>query len=421
MGGGGGLGGVLNGAASVMTLGASDVLQGNSLGSGALNALGGAPDLGQMLGSKNGFGASGAPLQMPTTNQMATDQYGNVQSSLDQQQAFVNALQAQNGIGNQNQAFQMAQNQANGVGPNPAQAMLAQSTGANVAQQAALMAGQRGSGANAGLMARQAGMAGANIQQQGVGQAATMQAQQQLAGQQQMANIAAQQIGNQAAATSQYGAQAQNAYGQVSGNITGQNNANVGMQNGINAANAGVAEGNANRSGQLAGNILGGIGAAFGLAHGGEVPHYDEGGGVWDTIKSAFDEPKPSPTPKGAKPVPTPDPDKAKAFIRGGNFAEGGGIPPIQLHAMGPQSNVGQMFADPNYTMPKADMGSGDSFKTIGKAIGNMDFSSAPTGQIAGGAGDMDYSSMGTMFAAEGGKVPAMVSPGETYLDPKEK
>lgn len=149
-----------------------------------------------------------------------------------QQQNFVNQLQGQNGVGNQSMVFgqQQAlagqlQNQANGTGPNPVQAQLAQNTAQNIGQQASLQAGQRGASSNVGLMSRNIGQQGANIQQQSVGQAATLGAQQQLAAQQalmqqqgMMGNLAGQQVGqlqtgvqNQVAATqNQQGMQLQN-------------------------------------------------------------------------------------------------------------------------------------------------------------------------------------------------------------------
>jgi hypothetical protein len=79
--------------------------------------------------------------------------------------------------------------------------MLSQATGANTANQAALMAGQRGSGANAGLMARQAAQQGAANQQNSAGQAATMQANQSLNALNSMGSLATSQANQQANAT----------------------------------------------------------------------------------------------------------------------------------------------------------------------------------------------------------------------------
>jgi hypothetical protein len=84
-----------------------------------------------------------------------------------------------------------------------------------------MMAGQRGAGANVGLMARQAAQAGGGIQQQAVGQSAQMQAQQQLAA---LAGLTQQQ---QAQAATQ---------GQIAGigqGIIGQQQANIGQLAGI--------------------------------------------------------------------------------------------------------------------------------------------------------------------------------------------
>jgi len=177
--------------------------------------------------------------------------------ALDQQQAFLNALQSQGGITNQSNVFNQQQAlanqlglQAQGEGPNPALAQLANTTGQNVAAQAALMAGQRGSAANPGLIARQAGMQGANIQQQAVGQGALMRAQQQLAAQQllqgqqnAMQGVAGNQIQNLGGAT----------MGLAQGNLANQqqllnamaayNNARVSNAGSTNAANAGMASG----------------------------------------------------------------------------------------------------------------------------------------------------------------------------------
>lgn len=260
--GGGGLGGIVSGVLSPAT----------SIVGGVKSALGLTP---------NQFNAQGVPIDAPTTDQMAIDQYGNANQAVGQQRQFVDALAAQNGIANQNAAFQNASNLANGVGPNPALAQLNQSTAANTANQAALMAGQRGSSQNVGLMARQAGMQGAMNQQNAAGQAATLQAQQQLAGQQQMAALANQQVSQQQQGISQLGSQAQNLYGQVSGNISNQNNSAIGQNAGINSVNSGVAAGNQNANNQFVGNLTGAAGAALQTkAEGGMIEKYAEGGSV---------------------------------------------------------------------------------------------------------------------------------------------
>lgn len=197
---------------------------------------------------------------------------GRVGTAFDQQQAFVNAMQAQGGLANQNNVFQQQQQLANqlqqqamGQGPNPAQAQLAQNTAANVAQQSALMAGQRGGSANAGLMARQAAQQGGAMQQQATGQAATMQANQQLAAQQQlqqqqamMGGLAGQQVGQMQQGIGQMGQMA----------LGGQQN--LTQQSGVQAQ---IAAADAQRTGQMVGGLLGGVGAGLTkLNQGGMVP-----------------------------------------------------------------------------------------------------------------------------------------------------
>jgi hypothetical protein len=163
---------------------------------------------------------------------------------------------------------QVLQNQMYGQGPNPAQNMLAQATGQNVAQQAALMAGQRGAGANAGLIARQAGQQGGAAQQQAAGQAATMGAQQQLGAQGALANV----YGNVANQANQLQGIQQNALASQNQNIAGAtaNYNKMGMEQ-------------AQQNAQMNQGVLGGlanVGMKIGsmLYDGGTVPGYATGG-----------------------------------------------------------------------------------------------------------------------------------------------
>lgn len=274
-----------------------------------------------LTGSLGLGGSSSTNLSYVSPAQVA-QAYKNTQTGLQQQQDLLKSLQAQNGIQNQSDVFQQQQQLANalqaqsqGQGPNPAQAALANQTGANVSQQAALMAGQRGAGANAGLIARQAGQQGAGIQQQAVGQGAQMQAQQQLAAQQQlqaqqqgMAGLAGQQVSQQQGAVNQYQQGALGQQGQLLGGMAAQNKAandqaaaqakgNAATLGGVGQllpyagkalgsvwdAVAGMGSGIAGAgSGVLAGGgdaIAGGAGEAAGdvamaAAHGGEVPEH---------------------------------------------------------------------------------------------------------------------------------------------------
>lgn len=232
-----------------------------------------------------------------------------------QQQSLANQLGAANGLQTQQGAIQGLQGAAGmygdiaqGRGPNPAMAALNQATGQNVANQAALMAGQRGAGANAGLLARQAAQQGGALQQQAVGQGATMQAQQQInalqgltgtqqaiggmggqqlaaqqAQQQAMANQANLMAGQQIGAT-QANAQASLAnQAQLQQALQGVNASNVAAQGNVNAANASLA--NTQMQGQQAvtGGLMQGAGHVLGSmfgAKGGEVKKMASGGTI---------------------------------------------------------------------------------------------------------------------------------------------
>lgn len=312
----------------------------DGLSSGSLGPIGG------LLGSAGGAGGTGfsspqgATIQNGVTTQDTNQANLGAQYGIQQQQALLAALQSQNGIGNQASVFnqgqglanqmgaangvgkqdavfgslsglknqqqataQQYQNIANGTGPNPAQAALNNATGQNVANQAALMAGQRGAGANVGLMARQAAQQGGALQQQAAGQGAAMQAQQQIAGLQGLSaqqqaignttqaagNLATSQVGAQQAQQGQLAAQAANQVGNQMGATTGlsqgqqgyqqnvlgalgaQNSANVSSQGNINTANAGMAQTQMAGQQKLLGGAGQAIGAIAGLANGGQV------------------------------------------------------------------------------------------------------------------------------------------------------
>ncbi len=236
----------------------------------------------QLQNMANGNGPSVAGAQQQMQNQMIGQQLAN--------QTGANNLS----LANNTQANNMA---------------LQQNTGANMAQQAALMAGQRGSGANAGLMARQIGQVGAGAQQQAAGQSAMMnqqaagqtgmmnqaaagqaalqgqqgsgqlamlRAQEQLQGiqalqgqQQMMGNTAQQQVGNQASALQGLNQNALNATGQTQQAIQGQNS----LANQMNVAQVGADVTRNTADKKLAGDVVGGITKGIGaaLSQGGEV------------------------------------------------------------------------------------------------------------------------------------------------------
>lgn len=150
--------------------------------------------------------------------------------------ANINTAQqgVQNNIGNQNAFAQALQTQMQGGGPNLAGAQLANATGQNVANQAALMASQRGTGSNAGLITREAAQQGANIQQNAAGQQAALRQQQQLNAQSGLGNVYGQ-IGAE---------QGQNLSSNQSA-LGAQNNAVVGATTATNQTNAQIAGQNA--------------------------------------------------------------------------------------------------------------------------------------------------------------------------------
>lgn len=246
-------------------------------------------------GGYNSFTPTSATVNSGTNQDQINNAYTRSQGGLDSQRSLLDALQQQNGLGNQTNflAQQQAlanqlQMQAMGQGPNPAQAQLAQATQANTANQAALMAGQRGSAANAGLIARQAAMQGSANQQQSAGQAASMGAQQQIAAQQalggqqaQMQNVAGQQTGNLLNQNTGYNQLAQNQQQMFLNANAAANNANVAMQSNANNVGAQVSMGNQTNNKGILGGVMSGIGAVMGgFAQGGMVPNYADGGAV---------------------------------------------------------------------------------------------------------------------------------------------
>lgn len=244
------------------------------IGGGAANVLNPLTDA---LTQQNQYNLD--TVQNPVSQGQYETSHGQSQEALAQQAQFLQALQAQGGIQNQADVYNQLSGIAQGQGPNPAQAALQQATAQNAAQQAALMASQRGSGANIGLMARQAAMQGGNLQQQAAQQAAVLQAQQSLGAINSMGNIAGQQVGNQAAALSGYNQFAQNNQAQMLQGLNAQNDARLRQ----GAINAGVSSENTAAKQKTQSGLIQGAGSALGMAAGGTVPspsqsHTAEGG-----------------------------------------------------------------------------------------------------------------------------------------------
>lgn len=381
-----------------------------------------------LLGAAGGAGGTGFSGPTGTDQGQLNTAYGNTQAGIKQQQDFVNALSAQNGIGNQSSVFNQLQGVANGTGPNPAQAMLNQATGANTANQAALMAGQRGAGQNVGLIARQAAQQGAANQQNAAGQSATMQAQQSLGALNQLGGIAGQQVGQQ-----------QNALSGLNQNSLQQQANLLGLQSNINSANAGLAGQTMARQGDL----LGGVGNAIGsiLAEGGQVRKpMAEGGGAYAPINTqdpayqqllALGQPQQSVSPvQAAAPAPTAPaaPQVPQAAAKPQASTQGPASKFLQHINSGGDSSKQQssMFQTGNAIGNALIGGAKALFGNKAQAPSQPDASetqlqnqllqnNAYTGQQQQAPAANDMQSGGNM-AAKGGKVPALVSPGEVRI-----
>lgn len=434
--------------------------------------------IGGLLGLNGGAGGTGfaGPQQtnivQPFNAQTATNAANQAQNAIQQQQNFLNSVQAQNGLGNQTNVYNQLQGVANGTGPNPAQAQLAQATGANTANQAALMAGQRGSGANAGLIARQAAMQGGANQQNAAGQAASLQANQSLNALGQMGGLANTQAAQQAAAVGGLNNAVQGQEGQVLGAIQGANNSNVGMQSNINSANAGLA--NTTMQGQqgaIGGLLNSGLGMLTGKAEGGLItkPGYAEGTGSVQAIPQVVAPSGPrSSIAKVLSGMGGQPQDSVPNFGNPGANALASGISKgMNSLKSSFTPNPNNSMADPSqhyanlYGAPSANM-AGNSDDAFNQAHG---MNTTQGSQYAGGTQQradianqqapmqsnmannvglpvqsafpqqmqapqsMDISDQEAKINpndpkqeeyARGGKVPAMVSPGEKYLSPQE-
>lgn len=313
----------------------------------------------------------------------ALQQMQQVQESLANQRKFAEALQQQSpqAIRQQMMLGQQLAGAVKGQGPSVAQAQLAQTTGQNIAQQAALLGGQRGASANVGRLGANVAQMGGQLQQQAAGQAATLRAQEQLAAMQQLQGLTGQQL--------------QQISGAQGMGLQGELQAQQNVLNAIAEANrvrGGIAQQTAAGQAGIVGGLLGAGAAA---AAGGKA----EGG----LIESPQDES-----------------EEGDSFFT--SFAK----------------NMAQ-------TQPQAQDQSYQSGYQAGQAIGKLAgktisslFKKGPSGQSTGGYSGANLgvnasmpkpvNPMATsanigalnMGFSQGGKVPAMVSPGEKYLPPSE-
>lgn len=327
------------------------------------------------------------------------------QQELQRQRDFTTALAAQTpgAIANQQMLAQQLAQQSQGIGPSVAQAQLNQALGQNVAGVGAALAGGRGASANAGLTQRNIATMGAQAGQQAAGQAAVLRAQEQMGAQNTLAGLTGQQLG-QVAQAGTTGLQAAQQQQQMALQAATQANAQrVAMQSNINAANAGIAQQIAQGQAGMTGKLLGGLGTVAGMpmAKGGEVPAYGDYfskfkqgisgesgvqantdiskalGSVKDfETKAPTRTEKPEPKPYGNAPY-----EKANLGVN----MQMPGAP--QVPVMAPRVALPVQTQMPTMINPMATAANIGAF---------------------------------TPGFAEGGKVPAMLSPGERYLPPEE-
>lgn len=234
-------------------------------------------------GASNNFTPGGGSAKQAQYIASAQNNYGN----------------ADNGL---NDLAAMLKQQAQGGGPNLANQQLARATAQNVGSQAALMAGQRGASANPALIARQAAMQGANIQQQAAGQSAENVLAQQLAAQSQLGGV----LGTQ-------GSLANQNYGITQGAITGNN------QIGANIAGQ-----NAQMNQGLIGGIAGAGSKLLGLADGGEIQPQQPMQSNWANSFVSMMKPQQQNIPI-QNVVPNPGMEQAQQSMRKAfHFAQGG-------------------------------------------------------------------------------------------------
>jgi hypothetical protein len=300
------------------------------------------------------------------------------------QQAIQQAATANQNYGAANTGLntlaQSLQQQMNGGGPNLANAQLQSATAQNVGNQAALMAGQRGAAANPALIARQAAMQGANIQQQAVGQSAQNVLQQQLSAQQQLGQV----LGTQ-------GSLANQNYGTSQG-ATNQANQIGSQQAGQNAQmNQGLIGGAANAVGSITGLFADGGQVQVGDQSFGNIGQGSNFGFNFTSMKPAAN---PNSTPQATL-------DQMNAQIPSGAMDVLDSPKPMMMQA-GQSISPGMSANQGGIAMstPPAD-----PFEW-----------SAQGGMMAQG-GMLPFSPINM---SSGGKIPAMVSPGEKYLKPDE-
>lgn len=321
-------------------------------------------------------GSQGANWQpeMAATTEQAQELYKQQQEAIRQQRDFAQALAAQSpqAIQAQQQLLGQLQQRVAGTAPSVAQTQLAQAAGQGIAGVGAALAGQRGSGANVGLTQRNIAGMGAQSMQDLAGRAATLRAQEQMGAEQSLMGLAGQQLSQvQAARQAELQAgQAQQA--EIQQAIANRQKLQAAMAAGKQEFQAG-----------LVGGLLGaGATAVKGMAKGGAVEDEEK-----EDFASAFS--------KNMESIAQPQSRMAQAGKMAGSSIGGFAS---QLMAKKPKilgatkggysgANLGLATEMPQMINPMA----------TSQNIGALN-----------------------LGMAKGGKVPAMVSPGEKYLPPSE-
>lgn len=313
------------------------------------------------LGLGNGYSTqSGASPNQATANKQQEIDRNNLNAVYGQQGDLAKMLLAQ----------------AQGQGPNLAELQLQQATNQNNQQAAGALASQRGM--NPALAQRLIAQQTAANNQNAAGQAGVLRAQQQLASQGALGNV--------------YGQQANES--QANANMYTQ------AQTSANQANAQIAQNNANTNAGIVGGIMGGVSSALGLAEGGEVdsPHKH----LEKLLISIGNKVHPLKLASGGAlgklPMNAIDP-----ALAAGTPDIFGGVPSPKKE----DPNAGLAAAQQTFNKNLLDTNS-PMMKVSGSGIDVND----PTESIT--QGDTAYQK-----AAHGGKIDAMVSPGERFIPPE--
>lgn len=327
----------------------------------------------------SGSRGAGYQPEQATGIQNAQELYLKQMERLQQQENFARALGAQSPQAIQQQMMlgKELAGAVRGQGPSVAQSQLDETTRQNIQRQAALMQSQRGASANLGLLQRNVASTGADIQQQAAGQAATLRAQEMLAARQQLAGLTGQQLGQISEAQKM--------------GILGTSGAYQTEQQAIaerNRINAQIAAGNQQFQTGLVGGLIGGATTALkGMAEGGEVQNDDDED--LDNFYTSF-----------SRAMTAPQPNQSQNYQSGQMAGQGAG------QAIG--KTLSGLFKK------------GPSGQTTGGYAGaNLGVQTAMPQMVNPMANAANIGALNLGFS-QGGKVPAMVSPGEKYLPPGE-